>query len=227
LAASLRTIDEAQVAALAKLQSPTRGEFITDCARRLRAATDQPILETLTPALDHYWEAELKAQVAKSLKAQSIDLEEVFKEALALYQGSADKAQAAQLFQQAAELGHAGAQFYLGMSYENGSGVPKDVAAAANWFRQSATNGYVEASMALGYFYSEGLEVKPDYVEAFVWYSVAAAQGNRIGKLFRNGMMNKLNSGQLAEAEQRVAAIPIHQPSAASVAEPSSSGKDH
>jgi len=228
LAATLRNMDEAQVVALAKLQSPARGEFITDSARRLRAAKEQPILETLTPALDHYWETELKAQVARSLKTQSIDVEEVFKEAVALYQGSsADKAQAAHLFQQAAELGHPGAQFYLGMSYENGAGVLKDVAAAVNWYRQSATNGYAEAGMALGYFYSEGLEVKPDYVEAFVWYSVAAAQGNRIAKLFRNGMMNKLSSEQLAEAEQRVAAIPIRRSPDANAAEPSPSSKDH
>ena len=52
LAAALRALDEEQIAALAKLQSPARGEFIRECSRRLRAAKDQPVLETLAPALD-------------------------------------------------------------------------------------------------------------------------------------------------------------------------------
>ena len=56
LAASLRALDDEQVAALAKLQSPARGEFIRECSRRLRAAKDQPVLEALAPALDAYWE---------------------------------------------------------------------------------------------------------------------------------------------------------------------------
>ena len=101
---------------------------------------------------------------------------------------------------------------------------PKDVAAALNWYRQSATNGYAEAGMTLGNFYSDGLEAKPDYVEAFVWYGVAAGQGNRLAEVFRNGMRRKLDAGQLAEAEKRVAAILTHRPPNATVSEPASSG---
>jgi hypothetical protein len=228
LAATLRELDDEQIAALAKLQSPARGEFFRECARLLRAATDQPVLETLAPAMDHYWENELKGQVASLLGGQTLDADTVFKEALALYQTlSSDKAQAARLFQQAAVHGHAGAQYYLGMIYEQGAGVPKDVAAALNWYRQSATNGYVEAGMTLGNFYSDGLEVKPDYVEAFVWYGVAAAQGNRMAGALRNGMQRKLDAGQLAEAGKRVAAILAQQPPNANVTQPVSSGKDN
>ena len=225
LAATLRELDDAQVAALANLQSPARGEFLRECARRLRAAKDQPMLEALTPALDLYWEKELRAEVANLLSGQALDADRVFKEGLAAYQNlSPDKAQAAKLFRQAADQGHAGAQYYLGMIYEQGAGVPKDVAAALNWYRQSATNGYAEAGMTLGNFYSDGLEAKPDYVEAFVWYGVAAGQGNRLAEVFRNGMRRKLDAGQLAEAEKRVAAILTHRPPNATVSEPASSG---
>jgi hypothetical protein len=226
LAAALRDLDDEQAAALAKLQSPVRGEFVQECARRLRAAKDQPVLETLAPALELYWEKELKDQVANMLRGQALDADAVFKEALTLYQTlSSDKAQAARLFQQAADRGHAGAQYYLGMIYEQGAGVPKDVAAALNWYRQSATNGYVEAGMTLGNFYSDGLEAKPEYVEAFVWYGVAAAQGNRLAEVFRNGMQRKLDAGQLAEAEKRVAAILAQRRPNADVSEPAPSGK--
>jgi len=216
LATTLRGLDEEQVAVVAKLQSPARSEFIQDCARRLRAAKDQPVLETLAPALDRYWETELKGEVSRLLRGLTSDADTVFKEALALYQTPAsDQAQVARLFQEAAQQGHAGAQYYLGMMYDKGEGVSRDVTAALNWFRQSATNGYAEAGMTLGNFYSDGLEGKPDYLEAFVWYAVAAAQGNRLAVVFRNGTQRKLDAGQLAEGEKRVAAILAHQPPAA------------
>ena len=86
LAAALRELDDEQVAALAKLQSPVRGEFIRECARRLRAAKDQPVMEALAPALDSYWEGELKEQVATALRAQAFDPVRAFKEGLAAYQ---------------------------------------------------------------------------------------------------------------------------------------------
>ena len=228
LAATLRELDEEQVTALVKLQSPTSDEFLREYARRLRAAKDQPVLETLTPALDLYWEKELKAAVANLLMGQAIDADTIFKEGLAAYQNlSSDKAQAARLFKQAADYGHAGAQYYLGMIYEQGAGVPKDVAAALNWYRQSAPNGYAEAGITLGNFYSDGLEAKPDYVEAFVWYGVAAGQGNRSAEVFLNGMRRKLDARQVTEAEKRVAAILAHRPPNASVSEPASSGQEN
>jgi len=229
LAGSLRGLDDQQVAALVNLQSPARAEFVRECARRLRSAKDQPVLETLTPALNLYWEKELKDQVANLLRGQALDADGVFKEALAAYQvPSSDKAQAARRFQQAADLGHAGAQYYLGMLYEKGTGVPKDMAAAINWYRQSATNGYAEAGVILGNFYSEGLRMQQDYVEAFVWYSVAAAEGHRLAEAFRKGVQRKLTMpAQLAEAEKRVRVILAHLPHDTHSPDPGSATKDN
>jgi len=228
LAAALREMDDEQVALLAKLQSPARGEFVRECARRLRAAKGQPVLETLAPALDLYWEKELKEQVANLLRAQAVDADTVFKEGLAVYQTiSPNHARAASLFQQAADLGHAGAQYYLGMLYEKGTGVPKDLATALKWYGQSATNGYAEAGVTLGDFYSNGLDVKQDYIEALVWYGVAAAEGHRLAEVFRKGAQRKLTAGQLAEAEKRLEAILAHLPPAARPTESGSSGKEN
>jgi len=93
--------------------------------------------------------------VAKMLRGQALDADAVFKQALALYQTpSSDMAQTARLFQQAADQGHASAQYYLGMIYERGVGVPRDLAAALNWYRQSATNGFAEAiTFGVGNFF--------------------------------------------------------------------------
>jgi ankyrin repeat protein len=227
LAAALGGLDNEQVAALAKLQSPVRGEFIRESSRRLRAAKEQPLMEALAPALDSYWEGELKEQVATALRAQAFDPATAFKEGLAVYQEpSPDKSRAAKLFGQAAAHGHAGAQYYLAMIYERDMGVPRDVAAALNWYRQSATNGYLEAAVVLGNYYADGLTVKQDYAEAYVWYSVAAAQGHRLAEVFRNSARRKLAAPQLAGAEKRVAAILAHRPKTDEPPSPSP-GTDH
>ena len=208
LATALRALDAEQIASLAKQQSPAGGEFILEGSRRLRAAKDQPVLETLAPALETYWEQELKGQVAAALKALAFDPEEAFKKGLVAYQtASPDKSEAAKLFSQAAALGHPGAQDYLAMIYERGAGVPRDLGTALNWYRQSATNGYAEAAVVLGNYYHNGLEVRQDYAEAFVWYSVAAAEGDRLAAAFLNSVRRKLTAGQLEEAGKRVATI--------------------
>ena len=228
LAAALRDLDNEHLTALAKEASPALGEFLREGSRRLRAANGQPMLEALGPALDAYWESELKELVANLLRGHAIDVAGLFKEGLVAYQtASPDKSAAAKLFHRAAERGHPGAQYYLGMIYERGAGVPKDVAGALNWYRQAATNGYVEACVTLGNFYSDGLEVKQDFAEAFVWYGVAAAQGNRLAEVFRKSMQRKLTGERLAEAEKQVASILAHRPPPADVSEPASSGKDN
>jgi len=59
--------------------------------------------------------------------------------------GLHDYTQAAAWFRQAAEQGHAGAQFSLGLMYDNGWGVPEDDAEAAFWYRKAAEQGEVRA----------------------------------------------------------------------------------
>jgi TPR repeat protein len=228
LAAALRDLDNEHLTALAKEESPALGEFLREGSRRLRAANGQPMLEALGPALDSYWVSELKEQVANLLRGHAIDVVGLFKEGLAAYQTtSPDKAEAAKLFQRAADRGHSGAQYYLGMIYEKGAGVTKDVATALNWYRQAATNGYAEASVTLGNFYSDGLEGKQDYAEAFVWYGVAAAQGNRLAEVFRKSMQRKLTAEELAVAQKRVSVILANRPPPTDVLEPVSSGGDN
>ena len=48
-------------------------------------------------------------------------------------------------FRRAAERKLAAAQFNLGLMYENGFGVGKDLAEANRWFRLAAEGGYAKA----------------------------------------------------------------------------------
>ena len=53
---------------------------------------------------------------------------------------------------QAAEQGDADAQFYLGVMYASGQGVPEDDAEAVKWYRRAAEQGEkAEAQLSLGF----------------------------------------------------------------------------
>jgi hypothetical protein len=210
LAANLAATKDEDLATAMASWSPARAQFIQDCARRLREAKGQPPFEAIAPALDAYWQSELKERVAAALRGQALDPVAVFERALKIYQSediTPDYAQAAKLFQEAAEAGHAGAQYYLAELYERGKGVSKDPAAALKWYRQSAMNGCVEAAMALGNLFGDGLAVERDPLAAFVWYSVAAAHGHKVAATLRDGLRHRLPATAVAEGEKQVETI--------------------
>lgn len=69
LAATLGVLDEPELDAFVQPMTAAQARFIRNCAQRVRAAqTGQPLFETLAPALDEYWESELKQNVANQLR---------------------------------------------------------------------------------------------------------------------------------------------------------------
>lgn len=62
-----------------------------------------------------------------------------------------DKQEAAELYCQAAKLGHAEAQYALGWMYANGRGVPRDDGIAAKLFAMAAEQGHVHAQNMMRY----------------------------------------------------------------------------
>ena len=87
---------------------------------------------------------------------------------------------AVQLFQKAAEQGHARAQVVLAGSYEAGMFfVPKDNSKAMYWYQKAAEQGDVAGQRNLGRVYLNGLLGEPkDEVKAVYWYRKAAEQGD-------------------------------------------------
>ena len=63
---------------------------------------------------------------------------------------------ALELFEKAAEQGHAYAQNNCGYLYENGYGVAKDAKKAFYWYEKAAEQGHVGAMYNLGGLYYDG-----------------------------------------------------------------------
>ena len=76
-----------------------------------------------------------------------------------------------------AERGHVEAQYYMGVAYRNGRGVPENDGEAVKWYRLAAEQGHSGAQHNLGASYRSGRGVPEDGAEAAKWYRLAAEQG--------------------------------------------------
>lgn len=88
------------------------------------------------------------------------------------------------------------AQFFLGLIYHQGRGIPQNYQEALNWYRRAANNGFSHANYHLGQMYHNGDGVKQNYSEAARFYQIAADQGlsdaqNSLGDLYYNGENRK------------------------------------
>ena len=103
-----------------------------------------------------------------------------------------DYVTALRLLRPFADRGDATAQYFLGVMYSDGQGVPQDYAEAVRWYRKAADQGDKDAQFDLGLMYSNGRGVPQDYAEAVKWYRKAADQGNAraqfsLGVMYSNG----------------------------------------
>ncbi len=97
-----------------------------------------------------------------------------------------------------AESGDARAQFNLGVSYNYGNGVEKDVGKAFEWTKKSAQNGDVHGQVNLANMYMQGQGTDKSIPEAINWYEKAATQDDIhaevvLGKIYRDGLTGKVD----------------------------------
>ena len=114
----------------------------------------------------------------------------------AYYNGRGPKSdiEAAKWFQKAADQGFAGAQWFLGLMYVKGAGVPNSDVEAIKWFRKAADQGFADAQFNLGRMYYEGAGVPKDDKEAVKWMRAVAEQGYA-GAQWLIGVMYVNNQG--------------------------------
>lgn len=90
-----------------------------------------------------------------------------------------DTHKAAVNFLKAARMGHAQAQYNLGLLLCNeGKACSQGIEKSVCWFHKAADQGYVPAYWEMGNAYREGLGVEQDFHEAAEWFSRGVQAGD-------------------------------------------------
>jgi len=85
-------------------------------------------------------------------------------------------------WQPLAEQGDILAQYYLGLLYHKGRGVPQDDGQARKWYGKAAAQGLGKAQFSLGTLYFNGEGGPQDYQQALRWFRQAADQGEALAQ---------------------------------------------
>ena len=81
-------------------------------------------------------------------------------------------------FREAAELGHAGAAYELGLAYMNGNGVEKDLELSATWINRAADLGDPGAEFLVGSSFYGGIGVTQDIPRGLTFLERSADKGH-------------------------------------------------
>ena len=97
-----------------------------------------------------------------------------------------------------AEKKNALAQFQIGLLYQHGKGVSKNLVKAAILYQLAAEQNLASAQSSLGNFYLSGRGIKQDFKKALYWSKRAAFQGEvaaqtRLAFILRYGKGTKRN----------------------------------
>lgn len=100
----------------------------------------------------------------------------VFLSGVALAQNAPPSGYTATLrwYHEQAKAGNPMAQFLLGIKYETGTDVPRDLARAAELFEQAARKGHKDAQFKLASMLEAGRGIAADRDAAEAWYRAAA-----------------------------------------------------
>ena len=192
-AADVKAANDAAAAARAEKD---RAKAVAAQAEKERAAADQATRDKLA-AMERNRVPRLQNPTPPQLSPTN-EAAALLTKAKALAKGDGvprDVEGSLKLYRQAAELGNAEAQAYVGRAYEYGRGVPKDEVEAVKWFRKAAAQGDRDGQFSLGLAYENGLGVPKDSAEAANWFGraarsfqKAAAEGDANAQYFLGNM---------------------------------------
>jgi hypothetical protein len=117
-----------------------------------------------------------------------------------------NKYQAIHWYLKAAELGHVGAQYNLGLLYESGTGVKQDDHEAISWFLKAAKQNDANALFKLGVISAKGLGVEQDDDKAIGYFMDAANEGN-LTAIFNMRVMYEIACGTRGAYGNRLSII--------------------
>ena len=159
--------------------------FLAGCTETKRQLTD------LGQSLDRFFGVDHSKSGSGS--GTSVSAEPYAYRAALAKKRKGDHAAAASLFRQAAEEGHGGAAYELGLAYAKGRGVKRDLDRSATWINRAAARGEPRGQYLLGASYFAGNGVPQDYARAAENLAAAATQGHAraqylLAKSFADGL---------------------------------------
>lgn len=107
---------------------------------------------------------------------------------------SIDSEKMISLFRQAAEAEYPPAQYKMGILYESGVFIEKNLKEMIRWYQLAAAMDYAPAIYNMGFFYEKGMGVKRNFKRALKLYRKAALQGY-VSAMYRLGIMYKRGLG--------------------------------
>ena len=100
----------------------------------------------------------------------------------------------------AAEQGHPRAQTQLGMAYQKGRGVGRDIPESVKWMRKAADQGHAKAQFELGVYYRDGKGVPRDEVLGLMWLLLSQERGGIASRMVAPGLARRLKPRDRKEA---------------------------
>ena len=175
------TLEKPQPASLPRAQpSPTSVKQIAKGEakkpKQVGALSAKPEIQSSAPA------EKPKRKASKSPSMSSDGGVDAHQRGMLHYRGNTvpkSLSEAAKWFRVAADNGHAGAQYNLGIMAFLGQGMTKDYTKAAKWFRMAGEQNHAAAQYNLGFLYYVGRGVAKDDASAYVWIDRAASLGDK------------------------------------------------
>jgi hypothetical protein len=202
LGANRAVADQLKIPVQATEDSELPRDF-SESIRRLKAAANQgnPTAQFL---LGHAYELGLGVRKDMSETIRWYTRAGEARSADGVMKPEKDFQHALETYRVAAEQGEAGAELYLGLTYDLGHDVARNPVEAARWYRRAAAGGSASAASNLGVLYHNGDGLAKDSVEAANWFLNAATRGSAsaqysLGRMYFAGDGVALNYGEAAK----------------------------
>lgn len=137
--------------------------------------------------------------------------DEIFNSGLTSYNAKR-YAEALYLWEKAAGLGNAAAQYNIGYMYHAGEGTAKNESKAFYWYRKAAESGHPSGQYNTGVYYLYGVETPVDKQEALKWFRLAAEQGDESAKKQLEELVPQPQSEPKPQPESQPTQPPADEP---------------
>ena len=185
--------DQAQSAGDQAPSPSSSAEMVDECDRQAASPFDDTRPKGISGVSNNQIEPDLAVPACRlALNASPDNSRLLYELGRALPKTEKYYPEALSVYRRAADAGYAVAMNNLGIMYQNGNGVAKDVSEAIVWYQKAAAAGNSVGMYNLGAVYANGNGVSKDYTQAIAWYRKAADAGNpdgmnNLGVMFENG----------------------------------------